>query len=154
MTPIRFRALVWRYYRAHGRHELPWRQTHDLYRILVSEIMLQQTQVDRTIPLYKKFIHKFGTAKKLAAAPLSEVLKSWQGLGYNRRAKALKKAAEIIESDFAGIFPQNYEALLALPGIGQSTAGALMAFAFNKAVPFIETNIRAVYIHFFFKMLF
>ena len=103
MTPAKFRALVCRYYRAQGRHNLPWRpptlklrrdKTLDPYRVLVSEIMLQQTQVERVIPFYKSFIKQFPTAKKLAAAPLSAVLKSWQGLGYNRRAKMLQQAEE------------------------------------------------------------
>ena len=98
MTPAKFRAVVWRYYRAHGRHELPWRKTHDVYKVLVSEIMLQQTQVERVLPLYKKFIKQFPTAKKLANAPLTEVLKAWQGLGYNRRAKSLREAAQQLVS--------------------------------------------------------
>src|SRR3989338_317834 len=98
MTPAKFRALVWRYYKVHGRHDLPWRQTHNVYRVLVSEIMLQQTQVERVIPFYKKFIKQFTTAKRLAAAPLSVVLKSWQGLGYNRRAKMLQQAAKKLAS--------------------------------------------------------
>ena len=88
-----FRKIVWAHYRAHGRHDLPWRKTHDPYKILVSEVMLQQTQVDRVIPFYKKFIRKFPTAKRLAVAPLADVLKAWQGLGYNRRAKILRDAA-------------------------------------------------------------
>ncbi len=86
----KFKRTVWRYYRAHGRHDLPWRKTCDPYKILVSEVMLQQTQVKRVIPFYKKFIKTFPTAKELAAASLSDVLKNWQGLGYNRRAKLLK----------------------------------------------------------------
>jgi A/G-specific adenine glycosylase len=143
---MKFRALVWRYYRAHGRHELPWRHTHDAYRILVSEVMLQQTQVERVIPFYEKFIKKFPTARKLAQASLSEVLKSWQGLGYNRRAKMLHAAAK----EFAPRKISTVSELETLPGVGPYTARAVAAFAFNKGVIFVETNIRTAVIHHFF----
>lgn len=119
---------------------MPWRNTHDPYKILVSEIMLQQTQVDRVIPFYNRFIKQFPTSKTLAKAPLGEVLKTWQGLGYNRRAKYLWEAAKIIAQEgFAG---------QKLPGVGPYTAGAISAFAFNKPEVFIETNIRTVFFHF------
>lgn len=146
MTLTKFKALVWRYYRAHGRHNLPWRKTKDPYRILVSEVMLQQTQVERVIPLYKKFIKQFPTAKKLAAAPLSAVLKSWQGLGYNRRAKMLQEAARELLMRKISTVPE----LEALPGVGPYTARAVAAFAYNKDVIFVETNIRTAIIHHFF----
>src|SRR3989344_5702443 len=94
MDGAHFRRVVWTYYRKYGRHNLPWRKTKDPYKILVSEIMLQQTQVERVLPFYKKFIKKFSTAKKFAQASFSEVLKAWQGLGYNRRAKMLHTAAK------------------------------------------------------------
>lgn len=150
MTVVKFKALVWRYYRVHGRHDLPWRKTHDQYRILVSEVMLQQTQVDRVIPLYKSFIKQFPTAKKLAAAPLAEVLKSWQGLGYNRRAKMLHSAAKELTSMGKFNFPILVAELEKLPGVGPYTARAVVAFALNQDVIVIETNIRTVVIHHFF----
>ena len=144
-----FRNIVWRYYRLHGRHDLQWRKTHDPYRILVSEIMLQQTQVERVIPFYKNFIKKFPTAKKLAAAPLSEVLKSWQGLGYNRRAKMLHQAAKALSTGRSNL-PKSVAELEKLPGVGPYTARAVAAFAWNEDVIFVETNIRTVIIHHFF----
>jgi len=144
-----FRKVVWRYYRAHGRHDLPWRQNHDLYNILVSEVMLQQTQVERVIPFYKKFIKQFPTAKKLAAAPLSEVLKSWQGLGYNRRAKMLHEAAKELSKIPNSSYRTNL-VLEQLPGVGPYTANAITAFAYNEDVIVIETNIRTAVIHNFY----
>ncbi len=142
-----FRRQVWRHYRAHGRHDLPWRKTHDPYKILVSEVMLQQTQVDRVIPFYKSFIKRFPTAQKLAAAPLSDVLKLWQGLGYNRRAKMLHQAAK--EIDARGM-PHDVQGLETLPGVGPYTARAVAAFAYNQDGLVIETNIRTAVIHHFF----
>ncbi|MDP2665387.1 MAG: A/G-specific adenine glycosylase [bacterium] len=142
-----FRRMVWAHYKKCGRHNLPWRKTHDPYRILVSEIMLQQTQVERVIPFYKKFIRQFPTAKKLAAVPLAEVLKSWQGLGYNRRAKMLHQAAKEIEGKKK--FP--VAELEKLPGIGPYTARAIAAFSWNENVVFVETNIRTAVIHHFFS---
>lgn len=118
----------------------------DVYRILVSEVMLQQTQVERVIPFYKTFIKKFPTAKKLAAAPLSEVLKAWQGLGYNRRAKMLHNAAK----ELASRKISTVSALESLPGVGPYTARAAAAFAWNGDVVFVETNIRTAIIHHFF----
>lgn len=146
MQPARFRTIVWQHYRAHGRHDLPWRKKHTLYRVLVSEVMLQQTQVERVIPFYKNFLKKFPTARRLAEVPLSDVLKSWQGLGYNRRAKMLHAAAkEIITPRFdLGV------ALEKLPGVGPYTARAVAAFARNQDVILIETNIRTAVMHHFF----
>ncbi len=148
MTPQKFRNLVWAYHRLNGRHDLPWRATHDPYRVLVSEVMLQQTQVERVIPFYTEWIQKFPNAKALAKVPLSDVLKTWQGLGYNRRAKALHEAAKEITK--LGAFPKTAEELEKLPGIGPYTAQAVMAFAYNKEVIFIETNIRTAITHHFF----
>ena len=145
----RFIETVWKHYRQHGRHNLPWKKTADPYKILVSEIMLQQTQVERVLPKYKSFLKKWGTARQLAAAPLSEVLKEWQGLGYNRRARMLHECAKKI-SVRSGKWPRTHKELVMLPGVGPYTAGAVMAFAFNKAVPIIETNIRTAYLHHFF----
>lgn len=146
MTPAQFRARVWRYYLTHGRHTLPWRKTHDLYRLLVSEVMLQQTQVDRVIPFYHQFLQQFPTAKRLAAAPLSQVLTFWQGLGYNRRAKMLREAARSLTTKP----PTTATELEQLPGVGPYTARALAAFAFNQDGAVIETNIRTAIIHHFF----
>ena len=146
MTSAKFRALVWRHYRSRGRHTLPWRGTYDMYRILVSEVMLQQTQVERVIPFYTEFIKKFPTAKKLAHASLSAVLKSWQGLGYNRRAKMLHAAAK----ELASRKISSVSELETLPGVGPYTARAVAAFALNTDVIFVETNIRTVIIHHFF----
>lgn len=148
-----FVERVWKHYRSKGRYDLPWRQTSHLkpYNILLSEIMLQQTQVSRVVPKYLEFVKRWPTAKQLAGSSLGEVLTAWQGLGYNRRAKALHECAGIITNERAGRFPKSYEELLALPGIGPYTAGAIMAFAYNESVPIIETNIRTVYLDYFFK---
>lgn len=156
---LSFRRRVWRYYREHGRR-LPWRPpalklrkdgTLNAYKVLVSEIMLQQTQVDRVIPKYKAFLKVFPTVKTLAEAPLRDILCAWQGLGYNRRAKALKKLAEIVMREHGGAVPRSFMELKALPGIGEYTARAVRTFALNEPEVFIETNIRAVFIHFFFN---
>ncbi|OHA06854.1 MAG: hypothetical protein A2934_00590 [Candidatus Sungbacteria bacterium RIFCSPLOWO2_01_FULL_47_10] len=146
----KFHKLILCWYRTHGRRGLPWRKTHNPYEILVSEIMLQQTQVERVISKYRNFLKKFPTAKKLARAGTFEVLKEWKGLGYNRRALYLKKAAEKIVNDFGGWVPKTEAELLTLPGIGQYTARAILAFSWNRPVVFIETNIRRVFIHHFF----
>lgn len=145
-----FRKTVLQYYRRHGRC-LPWRETGDPYKIFVSEIMLQQTQVPRVIPFYKSFIKQFPNFSTLAAASDRKILKAWQGLGYNRRALALKKTAKIILRDYQGKLPSDESMLRELPGVGAGTAGALLAFAFNVPTVFIETNIRRVFIHFFFS---
>jgi A/G-specific adenine glycosylase len=141
--------LVSSWYRANAR-PLPWRTTIAPYAILVSEIMLQQTQVDRVVGKYGEFLARFPDVAALARAPLQDVLETWQGLGYNRRAIALKKCAEEIDRDHGGAFPRTVESLQALPGIGPYTARAVAAFAYNQPTVFIETNIRAVYIHHFF----
>ena len=134
-----------------NRRDLPWRNTTDPYKILVSEVMLQQTQTSRVVEKYLAFIKSFPDTKTLAGATFPEVLRLWQGLGYNRRALWLKKSSEIISKDLGGIFPKTQEELTKLPGIGVNTAGAIAAFAFNKPVVFIETNIRRVFIHEFFS---
>lgn len=149
MTPIAFRKKVYAHYRQH-RRDLPWRHTTDPYHIMVSELMLQQTQVDRVVEKYGLFIKKFPTVRSLARAPLSAVLKEWQGLGYNRRAQYVQLAARMVAKQYQGKFPRTIEGLVALPGIGVHTAGAICAYAFNEPIPYIETNIRSVYIHHFF----
>ena len=147
---IKFRKVIWNYYYSYGRHTLPWRRTRDPYRILVSEIMLQQTQVERVLKFYPKFIRAFPDFTALARAPLKSVLKYWQGMGYNRRALALKKIAQKVITEFHGRLPHDLDELQSLSGIGQATAGAIAAFAFNRPVVFIETNIRRVFIFYFF----
>ncbi|HWH16400.1 MAG TPA: A/G-specific adenine glycosylase [Candidatus Paceibacterota bacterium] len=151
MTPKRFRETVYAHYEREGRHHLPWRRTRDPYRILVSEIMLQQTQVDRVRPLYARFLERFPTVAALAEAPLREVLVLWQGLGYNRRARMLHDAAKAIVATHGGKVPKDIQALEALPGIGHYTARAVAAFAYNADVVFVETNLRTAVIHEFFK---
>lgn len=151
ISPRNFRSVVYAYYKKEGRHTLPWRKTHNPYRILVSEIMLQQTQVDRVLPKYKEFLKKFPTIAVLAEAPLGDVLRAWQGLGYNRRAKMLHECAKCVILEHGGRLPRSYDALCTLPGVGPYTAGAVMAFAYNKPTVMIETNIRTVYLHHYFK---
>ncbi len=145
-----FKSSVYSYYRDNKR-SFPWRETTDPYKILVSELMLQQTQTDRVVPKYLAFLEQFPTAEHLAKASLTEVLQQWQGLGYNRRALYLKKLSEVVVSRFDGTIPTTAEELDALPGIGYATACAIITYAFNKPTYFIETNVRAVYIHFFFS---
>ncbi len=130
--------------------DMPWRRDTRPYYILVSELMLQQTQVARVIPKFEAFVAAFPDIQTLAAASLADVLKLWSGLGYNRRAKFLHEAAKRVVSDHGGELPADDEALKALPGIGLGTAGAIMAYAFNQPVVFIETNVRTVYFHYFF----
>jgi A/G-specific adenine glycosylase len=150
MTIVAFKKTIWAHYRRAGRANLPWRRTRAPYAIFVSEIMLQQTQVTRVEEYYKKFLKQFPNFKALARAKTSDVLKTWQGLGYNRRAIFLKRAAEIVVAKYAGRLPRERATLEQLPGVGKGTSGSLMAFAFNKPEIFIETNIRRVFIHFFF----
>ena len=130
---------------------MPWRETIDSYRILVSEIMLQQTQVSRVEEKYPKFIKAFPNFKALDRTQPAKVYGVWQGMGYNRRALALKKTAHIVVNDYKSTLPKTHEELCALPGIGKATASSIMAFAFNLPAVFVETNIRTVFIHFFFK---
>jgi A/G-specific adenine glycosylase len=144
-----FKKIVWAHYKKHGR-VLPWRETRDPYKILVSEIMLQQTQVDRVLPKYKSFLRRFPTFETLANASTANVIREWQGLGYNRRAVNLKKAARAIVVTHGGKLPKTYTELVALPSIGPYTAGALLAFVWNTHHVIIETNIRTAYIHHFF----
>jgi A/G-specific adenine glycosylase len=144
-----FREAILDHYRSHGR-QLPWRETFDPYAILVSEIMLQQTQVDRVREKYREFLAEFPGFEELAGSELSRVLSLWQGLGYSRRAKSLRLCAQAVVERHAGKLPQEIAALEALPGIGPYTSRAVAAFAFGEPTPFIETNIRTVFIHHFF----
>ena len=152
LTPtaiLLFRQIIWQNYLKRGR-VLPWRQTDNPYHILVSEIMLQQTPVSRVLKKYTEFITAFPDFASLADAPVHLVLRKWQGLGYNRRALALKQIAHEVLSTYSGELPSCPKALQKLPGIGEYSASALSAIAFNQPTTFIETNIRTVYIYFFF----
>lgn len=151
-----FKRRVWNYYRTQ-RRALPWRNLSSLsharraYYVLVSEIMLQQTQAERVIPKYRAFVKRFPTVATLADADFREVLSLWQGLGYNRRARMLHRAARMIMEEHHGKIPRDEMTLRNLPGIGPYTAGAICTFAYNLPAVIIETNIRSVFIHFFFS---
>lgn len=144
-----FRNTVWDHYHRNGR-SLPWRKTRVAYRIFLSEIMLQQTQVSRVTKKYREFLKVFPSFTALANASQADVLRAWQGLGYNRRALNLHRAAAVIGERHNGRVPCDRDALLELPGIGAATAGSLQAFIHNIPSAFIETNIRSVFLHFFF----
>jgi len=144
-----FQETVWEYFRTHQR-SMPWREDPSAYNVLVSELMLQQTQVSRVIPKFKEFTARFPDIKTLAEASLSDVLVVWSGLGYNRRAKFLHEAAQKIVSEHIGKIPDTLSGLVTLPGIGPNTAGAILTYAHNQPVAFIETNIRSVLFHHFF----
>ena len=147
---LEFQQMVLSYYNNYGR-EMAWRNTTDPYLILVSEIMLQQTQVERVKIKFPEFIAAFPDFASLAVAPLDKVLSVWQGMGYNRRAIALQKCAIRVMNEYDGILPADVDLLATFPGIGRATASSIAAFAFNLPVVFIETNIRRVFIHFFFS---
>jgi A/G-specific adenine glycosylase len=149
ISTAKFRQLIWDFYNANKR-DFPWRRTSNPYRILVSEVMLQQTQTARVETKYKSFITKFPNLKKLAAASLSEVLGEWKGLGYNRRGLALHRIARALVREKRSV-PKTAEELVALPGIGPNTAASILAFAHNLPTIFIETNIRTVFTHHFFS---
>lgn len=129
---------------AASARDLPWRHTRDPYAILVAEVMLQQTQVDRVTPKYHAFLALFPTVAALAEAPTADVIRAWSGLGYNRRAVNMQRAARVLLDQYGGVFPRDRESLLRLPGIGPYTAGAIACFAFEQDVAFIDTNIRRV----------
>lgn len=145
-----FRDFIWTFYQKEGRL-FEWRNVDNPYYVLVSEIMLQQTQTYRVEPKYRDFITEFSSFESLANASLRDVLGIWQGLGYNRRGKFLHETAQKVINDFGGQLPDDPDILVTLPGIGKNTAGSVSAFAFNKPTIFIETNIRTVFIHSFFK---
>lgn len=149
MNKADFQNLVWEKGRELYR-DMPWRRDTRPYYVLVSELMLQQTQVDRVVPKFNEFITRFPDVAILAEAPLSDVLKMWQRLGYNRRAKYLHEAARMTVDVFDGRLPDTPEELIRLPGVGANTAGAILAYAFNQPVVFVETNVRAVYFYHFF----
>ncbi len=143
MTRFPARALL-EWYAQHGRRNLPWRMTRDPYRIAVSEFMLQQTQVDRVIPLYNAFVERFPSFEALAAAEAGDVVRAWRGLGYNSRAMRLHALARAVVERHAGALPDETEALRALPGIGAYTAAAVRAFAFERDDAAIDVNLRRV----------
>ncbi len=145
-----FQNFVWQFYQEYGR-PFAWRNVDNPYYILVSEIMLQQTQTYRVEPKFDQFIAAFADVQTLAEADLRDVLGVWQGLGYNRRGKALWQNAQRIVQEFDGKLPDDPDVLQTFAHIGPNTAASIAAFAFNKPVVFIETNIRAVYLHSFFK---
>ncbi len=146
ITPARRKRLqvaILRWYRSNHR-TLPWRRTRNPYRILVSEIMLQQTQVSRVKEKYPLFLKRFPTLRSLAQAPASEVIRAWQGMGYNRRAIYLKRIADTVAKHHRGRIPDEAEALLRLPGIGRYTAHAILASAFGRREAVVDTNIRRI----------
>ena len=141
-----FSATVWERGRELYR-DLPWRVTHDPYAILLSEVMLQQTQVSRVMGRWEQWLETFPTIADLASAPLPPVLELWQGMGYNRRALNLKRCAEEVVAMHDGVVPSDKKALLGLPGIGPSTSAGVRVFAFRQPDMYLETNVRAVFIH-------
>jgi A/G-specific adenine glycosylase len=149
-SQLRFRRAVRSYYARCGRH-FPWRETRDPYAILVSEIMLQQTQTSRVSERFPLFLRRFPDAAALAHASQSEVIQAWEGLGYYRRARNLHRAAQAVVQHHDGVVPSSFEALRSLPGVGAYTAAAVSAFAFDRGVAMIETNIRSVYLYVFCK---
>lgn len=146
---MKFLSCIYDFYDSNYRH-LPWRTTDNSYHILVSEVMLQQTQVARVIEKYSQFIKKFPTVETLASSSLRDVLAVWQGLGYNRRAKYLWECAKTIVAQYNGKIPDNESELQKLPGLGKATAASVSIFAFGKPALYIETNVRTVYIYTFF----
>jgi A/G-specific adenine glycosylase len=138
-----FRRRLLRWFRRHGR-DLPWRRTRDPYHVLVSEVMLQQTQVRRVEGYYHRFLERFPSLEHLAAAPPGRVRESWDGLGYYRRAANLHRLAQVIVAEHGGVLPSDPEALRRLPGVGRYTAGAVASFAFERATPAVDTNVARV----------
>jgi A/G-specific adenine glycosylase len=139
----RFRAKLVRWFRRHGR-DLPWRRTRDPYRVLVSEVMLQQTQVSRVEGFYARFLERFPTLEALAAAPPARVREAWAGLGYYRRAASLHGLARLVTATHGGRLPDDPAVLRRLPGVGPYTAGAVASFAFERAAPAVDTNVARV----------
>lgn len=137
-------AQVVRWQEAHGRNHLPWQNTRDAYRVWLSEIMLQQTQVATVLEYYTRFLARFPDVRELAAAPQDEVLALWSGLGYYSRARNLHRCAQIVVHQHGGEFPRTVDELAALPGIGRSTAGAIAAFCFGVRAPILDANVRRV----------
>ena len=142
-TDFSTRIIAWQ--KRHGRHDFPWQNTREPYRIWLSEIMLQQTQVATVIPYYARFLEKFPTLRDLASASEDEVLALWSGLGYYSRGRNLLRTAQIVAEQFGGEFPDAIDDILALPGIGQSTAAAISAFAFGERQAILDGNVKRVF---------
>ncbi len=140
-----FSAAVIGWQKQHGRHALPWQNTRDAYRIWLSEIMLQQTQVTAVIPYYQKFLQSFPTVESLAAAPSEAVMAHWSGLGYYTRARNLHRCAQRVTAEYGGRFPDDPELLADLPGIGRSTAAAIAAFSYGKRAAILDGNVKRVF---------
>lgn len=148
-TIISFQTQLLRWYREHGRHDLPWQQAVTPYKVWISEIMLQQTQVKTVIPYYQRFIRHFPNIEKLAKADLESILTLWAGLGYYRRAQYLHQTAILIHQHYHNHFPSDLATLQALPGIGRSTAGAIMAMGFNRPAAILDGNVKRVFSRFY-----
>ncbi len=155
LTPVKihaFHKMIFSWWKD-NRRDLPWRRTRDPYHILVSEVMLQQTQVSRVLPKYNEFLAAFPDVFALANASTGDVLRIWKGMGYNRRALYLKRAAEAVVAAYHGKFPNSELLLTKLPGVGTYTARAIMVFAYEQNVSMVDTNIRQIIIHFLFNGL-
>ncbi len=146
-TTFSKQILAW--FDQHGRKDLPWQRNRDPYRIWISEIMLQQTRVETVIPYYEKFMQQFPNVKQLADAPIDEVLHLWTGLGYYARARNLHYAAQQICAQYGGVFPQTFDEVIALPGVGRSTAAAILALSFNQSHAILDGNVKRVLARFF-----
>lgn len=146
----RFRTRIFTWWKKNKR-DLPWRRTNDPYHIMVSEVMLQQTQVSRVLPKYAEFLAAFPTLETLAQATPARILRVWRGMGYNRRALYLHKTAQSIVRDYRGVFPKTEKELVRLPGLGRYTARAILVFAFRQDIAMVDTNIRRIITHFFFN---
>jgi len=145
----RIAELLMPWWRQHGRKNLPWQKDRDAYRVWVSEIMLQQTQVATVIPYFERFMERFPDVQTLASATQDEVLHLWTGLGYYARGRNLHKAAGIIVEEHDGQFPDSFDDALALPGVGRSTAGAVLAFAYEQRHPILDGNVKRVLSRFY-----
>jgi len=145
MHPEQFCPALLTWFDEHGRHDLPWQQDRSPYRVWISEIMLQQTQVATVIPYFERFMSRFPAVTELANAHLDEVLHLWTGLGYYARARNLHRAAQQIRDQHGGRFPETFDEVLALPGIGRSTAGAILAQARDQCFPILDGNVKRVF---------
>lgn len=146
----KFQQYIFTWWKTH-RRDLSWRRTHDPYKILVSEVMLQQTQVSRVLPKYDEFLAAFPSVNALGQASSADVLRVWKGMGYNRRALYLKKAAQMVIDQYKRVFPKSEQELVKLPGLGRYTARAILVFAYRQEAPLVDTNIRQIITHYFFK---
>jgi A/G-specific adenine glycosylase len=144
VSPKKFQNAVLNWFDQYGRTNLPWQQSINPYRVWVSEIMLQQTQVSTVIPYFERFMQSYPTVQALAAAPLDEVLHHWTGLGYYARARNLHKTAQQVSNELDGKFPDNVSQLIELPGIGRSTAGAISSIAFKNQATILDGNVKRV----------